>query len=348
MKLSLASVVALLLAASCAYASDAVDFKGKTVNAVIGYPPGGGTDILGRAWLPYFEKYLPGNPTVVPKNVPGADGVTAMNFIAQQAPADGTTISISANPTVDPLNFRKPQVNYVPTDFIIIGGGGRGGEVLLINKDAEKRLMDKSTAPVVMGTLGGIPRSGMQMAAWGIELLGWNVKWVAGYPGTSQLSLALERGEIDMTSTGNIFFVKKLVDSGRFKILVQSGMLRDGNVVPRVEFGDAPMLGKLVEGKFSKPELAKAFEYWTAIIQTDKWVALPPKTPKPIVDTYRSAFAKVSADPEFLERARKTSDDFVPLDHTAVEKLIKTLSELPPETTELMKSLLKKQGLSTD
>src|SRR6476620_5177521 len=233
MKSVAVAVVALLLTGSPGHAADSVDFHGKTVSAIIGFPPGGGTDILGRAFLPYFEKYLPGNPAVVPKNVPGADGVTAMNFIAQQAPADGTTISISANTTADPLNFRKPQVHYVPTDFEVIGGGGRGGEVLLINTEAEKRLLNKAASPVVMGTLGGIPRSGMQMAAWGIELLGWNAKWVGGYPGTSQLALALERGEIDMTSTGNIYVVKKLLDTGKFKILVQSGMLKDGAIVPR-------------------------------------------------------------------------------------------------------------------
>lgn len=344
-------IVCLLLfglSGAPASADDTVSFQGKTVSAVIGFPPGGGTDILGRAFLPYLEKYLPGNPTVVPKNVPGADGVTAMNFLAQQAPADGTTISISANTTADPLNFRKPQVHYLPSDFEVIGGGGRGGEVLVIHKDAEKRLSDKAAPPVVMGTLGGIPRSGMQMAAWGIELLGWNAKWVGGYPGTNQLALALERGEIDMTATGNIYVVQKLLDTGKFKILVQSGMLKSGSIVSREDFGNAPLLGQLVESKLDKPELRKAFEYWTAIIQTDKWVALPPKTPKAIVETYRAAFEKLSRDAEFLERARKTSDDFVPLDAAAVEKLIRTLSSLPPETTEFMKVLLKKQGLAVD
>lgn len=333
------------LAASPALAEEPVSFKGKTVTMIIGFPPGGGTDLFGRAVAVYLEKYLPGNPTVVPKNVPGADGVTAMNFIVQQTAPDGLTVTTSANTSADPLNYRKPQVHYVPTDFEVIGGGGRGGEVLVINKDAEKRLYDKNASPVVMGSLGGIPRSGMQMAAWGIELLGWNAKWVIGYRGTNELTLALERGEIDMTSTGNLNLIQKLLDTGKFRILVQSGTLKDGLLSGRPEFGDAPLLTKLVEGKLTDPVVAKAFEYWRAIALTDKWIALAPKTPKNIIETYRAAYKQVSQDSEFLAMARKASEDFVPLDNTQVEKLLQTLAALPPEATAYMTTILKKQGL---
>ena len=75
------------------------------------------------------------------------------------------------------------------------GGIGRGGSTVVIRKDAEDRLYDKSKPPVIMGAVGGQPRSGMQTTAWGIEILGWNAKWVLGYPGTNDLVLALERGE---------------------------------------------------------------------------------------------------------------------------------------------------------
>jgi hypothetical protein len=148
-----------------------------------------------------------------------------------------------------------------------------------------------------------------------------------------------------MTATGNMNLIQKLLDTGKFKILVQSGMLKDGGVVPRPEFGNAPLLSKLLEGKLNDPKVKKAFEYWTAIAQTDKWLALPPKTPKNVVGLYRTAWAKIAADAEFLERIRKISEDFEPLDAAAVEKLVTTLASLPPETTEYMTNILKKQGL---
>ena len=338
-------LLACVLGCSAAFAEEAVSFHGKTINMIIGFPPGGGTDAYGRVVATSLEKYLPGNPTVVVKNVPGADGVTSMNFMVQQVVPDGLTVTTTANTTADPLNFRKPQVHYEPTDFAVIGGGGRGGEVILINKDAEKRLYDKQAAPVVMGSLGGIPRSGMQMAAWGIEFLGWNAKWVIGYRGTNELTLALERGEIDMTSTGNLFLIQKLVDGGKFKILVQSGTLKNGTLIGRPDFGDAPLLVKALEGKLKDPLVAKAFDYWSSVSLTDKWLALPPKTPKNVVDVYRTAYGKISQDADFLDRARKISEDFVPLSAPEVETLIKKLSSLPPEATEYMTVILRKQGL---
>src|SRR3954454_21367387 len=309
MKKLLTCLLAWGLGGAAAHAEDAVSFKGKTVTMIIGFTSGGGADVLGRAVSVYLEKYLPGNPVVVPKNVPGAEGVTAMNFLVQQAIPDGLTISTSANTSVDPLNYRKPGVHYVPTDFAIIGGGGRGGEVLMINKESEKRLYDKKAAPVIMGSLSGIPRSGMQMTAWGIELLGWNAKWVVGYRGTNELALALERGEIDMTSTANLFLIQRLIATGNFEILCQSGTLKNGVLTARPEFGDAPLITKLLEGKIKDPLAAKAFEYWSAIAVTDKWLALPPKTSRAIADGYREAYAKAMLDSDFLERGRKISDD---------------------------------------
>ncbi len=102
-------LLALLLGASAAAAQNTPSFQGKTVTMIIGFAPGGGTDAFGRLVAQYMEKHLPGSPTVVPRNVPGADGVTAMNFIAQQLAPDGLTFTTTANTTADPLNFRKPQ-----------------------------------------------------------------------------------------------------------------------------------------------------------------------------------------------------------------------------------------------
>jgi tripartite-type tricarboxylate transporter receptor subunit TctC len=343
---NLCCLLALLLA------SPAVHAQGssipKQVTLIISSAAGGGTDAYGRLTSKFLEKYLPGSPTVVVKNIPGAEGVTALNYMTQQVAADGGTVVATANTTADPLNFRKPQSQYNPADFVVVGGAGRGGEVLMIKKDAKARLYDKSAAPAVMGSLGGIPRSGMQMTAWGIEALGWNAKWVIGYRGTNELTLALERGEIDMTSTANLFLIQRLIATGNFEILCQSGTLKDGALVGRPEFGDAPVFTKLIEGKIKDPLSAKAFEYWSTIAVTDKWLALPPKTPRAITDAYREAYAKSTADPEFTENGKKISDDFVPFTATDVEILIKRLGSLPPEATEYMTTILRKQGLQVD
>jgi tripartite-type tricarboxylate transporter receptor subunit TctC len=339
------SLLACVLAAPAALAQEPLSLHGKSVSMIISSAAGGGTDAYARVALPFFEKYLPGAPSIVARNIPGADGLQGMNYMMQQVAPDGLTFIANANTTADPLNYRKPQSQFNPADFVVIGGAGRGGEVLLINKDADKRLLDKSAAPVVMGSLGGVPRSGMQMTAWGIEFLGWNAKWVVGYRGTNELTLALERGEIDMTSTGNLFLVQKLVETGKFRVLAQSGTIKDNMLIGRPDFGDAPLFTKMVEGKIDDPLASKAFEYWSAIAVTDKWLALPPKTSKAITDAYRTAYDKTIADPEFTERVKKISDDFVPMRSNEVESLINKLANLPNEATEYMTVVLRKQGL---
>jgi tripartite-type tricarboxylate transporter receptor subunit TctC len=337
-------LLACVLAGGAALAQDNTSFQGKTVSMIIGSSPGGGTDAFGRLAAPFLAAHLPGSPNIVPRNIPGADGITAMNYMVQQATPDGHTIIAVPNTVVDPLNYRKPQAHFDPSDFGVFGGAGRGGEVLLINKDAEKRLYDKQAAPIVMGSLGGIPRSGMQMTAWGVELLGWNAKWVIGYRGTNELMLALERGEIDMTATGNLFLI---IETGRFKILVQSGALKNGAITSRPDFGAAPILAKMLDGKINDPLAMQAFEYWSSIAVTDKWLALPPKSPKTMLEIYRHAFGKMIQDPEFIGRSKKISDDFVPMSSGDVENLIKKLASLSPQAIDYMTVILRKQALQT-
>ena len=342
------SIGICLLAAmlgSNAAAAQEVSFQGKTVNMIISSEPGGGTDTFARLVAQYLSPQLPGNPTVVVRNVPGAGGITGMNYMATQVAPDGLSFVTAGNTMADPLHYRKPQSQFNPADFAVIGGVGRGGEVLVINKEAEKRLHDKSQPPVVAASLGGIPRSGMQMTAWGIEYLGWNVKWVIGYRGTNELMLALERGEADMTSTGNIFLINKMVNTGKFKILVQSGTLREGKMVGRADFGDAPIFSKLMEGKIKDKLAAQAFEYWSSIAVTDKWMALPPKTPPAWVAAHRAAYAKMMENEEFLEKGKKMSEGFDPMTADDVERLVATLAALPKEATDYMTTMLRKQGL---
>jgi tripartite-type tricarboxylate transporter receptor subunit TctC len=339
-----------VLGASSTQAQTPVSFEGKTINFLVGFASGGGTDASARVIAPYLTKYLPGNPTVIINNMPGADGMTAMNVFVQpqRTPADGTVITMGSTTTSDPLQYRRPQSQFDPTKFHFVGGVGRGGTILIIRADAEKRLYDKSQPPVVMGSIGGVPRSGMQSTAWGIAYLGWNAKWVVGYRGTQDLFIALQRGEIDMTATGNLRDVQHLIDNGTLKILIQSGTERNGELLKRPEFGDAPVLASLVEEKIKDPLEKQSFDYWTSLKSIDKWLALPPGTPEPIVKAYQQAFDKLGDDPEFLARAKKISEDIEPQAGADVKRLIDTLGSIPAPAIDRIGIMLRKQGLSTE
>jgi tripartite-type tricarboxylate transporter receptor subunit TctC len=346
MKRLMLSFAAALLMCSGAAAQAPVTFEGKTMTMIIGYRPGGGTDAAGRLIAIYLAKYMPGKPNIVVQNMPGADGVTAMKFLINQVKPDGLTLMMASSTQGDPVVYRQPEVNYDPTKLEIIGGIGRGGSTVVIRNDAEPRLKDKSKPPVVMGSVGGIPRSGMQTTAWGIDLLDWNAKWVTGYPGTNDLFIALERGEIDMTASSNLFQVRKLLETGKVKVLTQTGTMENGKIVSRSEFKEVPAFSDLVEGKITNPLKEKAYNYWFSLVVLDKWLALPPGTPEPIVKAYRDAFAKMSKDQEFLDHGKKISEDFETQDGEGVGKMLKLLGETTPESIAYIHKMLEGQGLT--
>ncbi len=342
-------LVAVLAAApwNCAIAQAPVSFEGKTVTFLVGFPSGGGTDASARTLAPFLTKYLPGNPAVIINNLPGADGMIAMNAFVQRTKPDGLTVTMGSTTLADPLQYRRPQAQFDPTKFKFVGGLGRGGTILVIRTDAEKRLHDKSAPPVVMGSIGGVPRSGMQSTAWGIAYLGWNAKWVVGYRGTKDLFVALERGEIDMTSTGNLGEVQRLIDTGIVKILTQSGTVRGGELVKRPEFGNAPVLASLVERKIKDPTEQQSFAYWSSLTSIDKWLALPPDTPDEIVTIYQRAYDQIGSDPDFIARGQKISEDIVPQSGADIARLVNTLGTISPPAIEQISTMLRKQGLDT-
>jgi len=328
--------------------AQAQDFTGKQVTMIIGSAPGGGTDTSGRVIANFIAAHLPGKPSVIVRNIPGAQGVTALNHFVKQVAPDGMTITMGSTTQADPLFYRKPTALFDPTKFHVIGGVGRGGTVLMIRKDAEPRLYDKKQPPVIMGSLGGVPRSGMQTTAWGIAFLDWNAKWVVGYPGTNELLLALDRSEIDMTATGNLFHIRKLLDTGKFKILAQTGSLQDGKLTSRAEFEGTPFVNDMLKDKIKNPLAQEAFQYWASITAIDKWVALPPGTPPEYVQAYRKAFAEAAKDPEFVEQGKKVSEDFEPMGADDVTMLIQSLGKTSTEAIGYSGEMLKKQGLETE
>jgi tripartite-type tricarboxylate transporter receptor subunit TctC len=309
MKRMMLAFAAAMLACGSAAAQD-VNFAGKTITMIIGYAPGGGTDTSGRLIAQFLAKYLPGSPNVVVENRPGADGVTAMNFFYQQVKPDGFTLTMASSTQGDPVVYKQPQVKYDPTRLEIIGGIGRGGSTVVIRKDAEPRLYDKSKPP-----------------------------------GTNDLFVALERGEIDMTASSNLFQVQKLLETGKVKVLTQTGILENGKFSGRSEFGDVPVFPNQVEAKAKDPVQEQGYQYWFALVMLDKWLALPPGTPKNVVETYRGAFAKMAKDPEFLEKGKKMSQDFEAQTGEDVQKLIVTLGKTSPEAFDYIRAMMKRQGI---
>jgi putative tricarboxylic transport membrane protein len=337
-------VAGIILSGSIGLASAAsADFKGQTISMIVGAEPGGGTDNTSRLIAPFFEKYLPGHPTIVIRNRPGAGGVTALNYIVQQTKPDGLTLIGGGNAQLSPVTYRKSGV-YDPRKFRFIGGLGRGGTLIMVDKEHENRLYDKTQPQLFYGALDGT-RSGEQIVFWGMEYLGWNAKIVIGYRGTNELSIAMDRGEIDMLTTSNVFLVKKLMATGRFDIIGQTGMLVNGKYAPRPDFPDAPVVGNMIDKKITNPIAQQAFDYLESFTATDKWLGLREGTPDDILHAYRTAFGEMVADPDFQSRSGAGGEDMTPQSPDDVQVLVNRMAALTGKAQAYVKDLQRKHGL---
>jgi tripartite-type tricarboxylate transporter receptor subunit TctC len=317
-------------------------FAGKTVTMTIGFGAGGSVDLYGRTLGQYLVQHLPGHPSLVVFNQLGAGGVVALNSWAAKAEPNGLSVTIGAESQTDPDALFRTQAKYDTTSFNYVGGLAAYSQGLFVAKDAVARLNDKSKKPVLMGLVGSTLRSGNYGVFWGAAVLGWNIKWVRGYPSTSELRQALERGEIEMSTFGSSRDVKNLSDTGNFKVVIQGGTVKDGKRVPRAVFGNAPILADLVKGKITDPLAQKAFDYTETVSQVGMWLALPPKTPKPIVDTYVKAFNDTLKDPAYQAAFAKIDPDSVIASKADIEALVGKLHTVSPQTIEYIQNEMKR------
>jgi hypothetical protein len=330
------------LVTSPAKAQEAPSFAGKTITMTIGFGAGGSVDLYGRTLGQYLVQHLPGHPSLLVINQLGAGGVVALNSWVAKAEPNGLAITIGAESQTDPDALFRTQAKYDTTSFNYVGGLSAYSQGLYVRKDAVTRLYDKSQKPVLMGLVGSTLRSGNYGVFWGASVLGWNIKWVRGYPSTSELRQALERGEIEMSTFGSSRDIKSLGDTGNFKVVSQGGTVKDGKRVPRAAFGDAPILADLVKGKITDPLAQKAFDYSENVSQVGMWLALPPKTPKPIVDVYVKAFNETLKDPQYEADFAKIDPDSLVASKADIEALIGKLAKVSPQTVEYIQDEMKR------
>jgi tripartite-type tricarboxylate transporter receptor subunit TctC len=328
-----------------AAAQEDVSFNGKAITMTIGFGVGGSVDLYGRTLGRHLVRYLPGQPGLVVLNQLGAGGVVALNDWSNKAPTNGLSITIGAQSQTDPDALIRTQAKYDTTTFNYVGGLAAYSQGLFVNKDAVERLTDKSAKPVVMGLVGSTLRSGNYQVLWGATFLGWNVKWVRGYTSTAELRQAMERGEVDMSTFGSTTDIEYLLKINKFAVVSQSGSVKDGKLVPRPNLGPAPIISDLVRGKIKDPQAQKVFEYGENVAQVGMWLALPPRTPEAIVTTYLKAFDATLNDSRYQTEFSKIDPDSPVASKADLEKLVRDLAKVSPETLEHLQAELRRQGL---
>jgi tripartite-type tricarboxylate transporter receptor subunit TctC len=315
-------------------------FKGKTIAIVQGRDPGGTGDLRVRALVPFLQKYIPGNPTIVMEFMPGGGSRKAGNHLFRSARADGLTIGNLSAGMVSLAVLGEAGVLYDIDKFHYLGSPySTYHSVFVTRKDAGLNSLEKLRAA-----------SGVKVGAQSLGFSTYNEGRLFGYMiglkeplfiaafGGAELDPALMRGEIDARATGPDTILSRNRD------WIEKG-LADIHAIMETPKGDKhphPFFAKLPEiESFAKNDRErKVIALQRAFRVSGAPFVLPPGTPKDRVEVLQEAFRKTYRDPEFFKEYRKlTSDDPSPLLPENHEKAIK---EIPrePEVIELFKKLV--------
>jgi tripartite-type tricarboxylate transporter receptor subunit TctC len=301
----------------------------KNVEINIANSVGGGYDQYGRAIARYLSRHLPGQPSVVVKNMPGAGGVRAANFIASAAaPRDGSVLALlTREAALAPLlapkqasyQFKAQELNWIGSPLQDVG-------LFVLNSSAPAQsLEDMKTRTVILAGTG--PGSGPSTFPLVMnEVLGLKLKVVAGYPGSQEALLAVEKGEADGHVSGGSSAafrnrVNPLIGEKKLKILLQLGMVKDA------EYPDVPLIFELVKDQRARELLGLVF----APQYLGRPIVAPPGVPATRVAELRAAFDAVLKDPEFIEDARRQRMDINRVGGDELARLIDKVYSLPPE-----------------
>jgi tripartite-type tricarboxylate transporter receptor subunit TctC len=291
----LALTVGTMFLGAPAPAQAEVSFKGKSLTMLIPSRPGGGTDSIGRIIAVGIAKNLPGKPDVIFKNIPAGNGTKSLNYFVEKVQPDGITFATASGSQVYADTIRRKTARYDPEKFEFIGHLPAAGGVVLIPKSMLGRLMDKSQPPLIFGGIRGT-RGQSQMAVWGPAFLGWNIRWVVGYLGSSGMNLAFERGETQVTANTNYSVLNPFLKTGKYVALSQTGLIKGDSATRSPLYPDVPLFHKMVLPKLKTAEEKSAFRAWWTMVQVGKYFMLPPKTSADVVKGYRAAFHKAVAD----------------------------------------------------
>jgi tripartite-type tricarboxylate transporter receptor subunit TctC len=328
-----------LAAAAELFAAEQPYYEGKTIRMIVSSGAGGGTDTAARLVSRFISKYIPGNPKIAVQNMPGGGGTVANNYFVSEAKPDGLTIMQDSSSGIGNFVRGGPTIKYDPRKFRVIGAVARPGSLLMVRNDARSRFTNRSAKPVVVGDTDGI-RTWVAMTVWGAEYLGWNLRWVYGYPGSRELQLAIRQGEIDVWATQNAKLVKDLQREGVVQVVVTEEDQR------REDFSDVPTFLELLGAKKPTGIAWQAYQGWAGAPELDKFLVAPEGTPDPLVKVLREAFAKVMKDPEVDKEGDKFfGDGWKAHPPEKIEAIIRDHIAIPKEAKDFITKMRQKYGL---
>jgi tripartite-type tricarboxylate transporter receptor subunit TctC len=332
----------MILLAAPARADGVTDFyKGKTVQLVLGYGPGGGYDVYARVLAQHMGKHIPGNPNVVVQNMPGAGSLRATNYLYNTAPRDGSVFGGFARdmPLIGVL-AENSAVQFDPRNFTWLGSVANSQEdaYLMVGRKAAKvksieDALKSDGAAFVIGATGE-GGGGNDWAVLLRDLLGLNLKIIVGYPDSGALFIAIERGEID----GRSLDYSALRSSRPQWLEATSPMhvlLQFGRATRHHDFPNVPTAIEL-----AKTDKAKSLITIGDLSNTlARPFAAPPGVPADRAKALRDAFMATVQDKDFLADAARLRIDVSPLDGDEILRRIERIAASPAEHLDYLRKL---------
>jgi tripartite-type tricarboxylate transporter receptor subunit TctC len=325
--------VAFLVAPASGQAQSVESFyRGKTINVIIGYPPAGANDFYARAVARHIGKHIPGNPTVVPRNMPGGGSLLAANHIFNVAPKDGTTLGLIVPTAPIEEKLGAANVRFKAAQFNWIGRLAATPNVTFMNASSPvKTIKDAMEREAVLGATGRSSTVAVYPTMLN-HLVGTKFKLVMGYAGSAEAMLAMERGEVEGHSTtweGVKSRAAKRLQEKSINILVQYGLQR------HPELPDIPTAVEL--GRTS--EEVQALRFFANASDVGRFILATPDTPADRIQALRRAFDAMVKDPEFIADLEAQKLDLGPLSGEELQKLIEEVANVPPAILEKVRGL---------
>jgi tripartite-type tricarboxylate transporter receptor subunit TctC len=309
-------------------------FAAKSVAMIIGFGPGGGYDLWGRTVGRHIGRHLPGAPTVIPQNMPGAGSYAAASYIFNIAPKDGSVLGIIArDAALGPLSGAT-GARFDPTRLSWIGTPTKETNVCVAYHTSQvKSVLDLYDKQLIVGDTG--PGTGTRSYPKALnELLGMKFKLVGGFPASSDVFLAMERGEVEgiCESLDSIKIRRPdWIPTRKISILFQGG------AEPNPELDGVPFVLDLA----LTGEQRQAIEFLYAGQGIGRPFVAPPDLPPDRLKMLRDAFKATMTDPAFVAEAQKSKLDLEPEDGEHLAVLIAKIYATPKPIVDKVTSMIK-------
>ena len=311
--------LALGVAAPC-HAEEAPFFAGKSIQMVVGFDVGGGYDLYARTVARHWSRHIPGNPNFVPQNMPGAGTRTAANWLYNVAPKDGTAVGTIVQSAAVDQALGEPGIRYDAAQFNWIGNPIVDNLVTLSWAASGLATLEdvKTKGGLFCGSTGGGPTTVFPRVI--NQLLGTEIKVIAGYRGQSAVNIAMERNEVNCIGGTTWSSVKAtmqpLLEARKINLLVQWGTAADAEISAYAK-RKVPLIQDYGQNELDRRVLV----FIGAGAAFGRPILAPPGIPPERVAILRQAFDRTMADPAFLAEAAKLNMDIKPLGGTEMQKI---------------------------